>query len=292
MKVLLAGATGVVGRYAVNRLVADGYTVVPLVRRPDSATTLARLGAFPVVADLLAWSSLNGIVPQVDVVVHLATAIPADPSVPGAWLANDRVRVAGTMNLIRLARQCGARRYVQQSITRLYASNGASWIDEGSPLAEVQPAHLDSAVHMEQIVQALDELEWVILRGGYLYGAGTGTTERLVKQAVEGGMLLEGDGTQYISPLHPSDMAQAVSLALDVLPPRSLFNVVDDEPVPQLDFFARIRDLVNPAARLFRATGQSPVPSRRCTNGWLRAFGFTPTYPNCAKGLADALFDI
>lgn len=287
MKVLLAGATGVVGRAAVAQLLERGHSVIALARRRDSAATLAGQGAYPIVGDLVAWSTLDGRAPQVDVAVHLATAIPSDRSPSGPWADNDRVRLVGTTNLIRLAAQAGAERYVQQSVTRLYAPRGGLSIDESAPLAWDQPAHLRSAVQMEQIVRSLEQMSWVILRGGRLYGRGTRTTERLFAQARAGVMRLEGDGDHYISPVHPQDMARAVVLAVESLPGRTAYNVVDDEPLPQRRFFAAIRDLANPDAVLVETDPANPMPSRRCSNAKLRGCGFVPTYPTFRDGLAE-----
>jgi nucleoside-diphosphate-sugar epimerase len=175
---------------------------------------------------------------------------------------------------------------VQQSITRLYASHGAQLIDESAPLAPNQPAHLRSAVQMEHIVRSLEQMAWVILRGGVFYGAGTGSTERLIAQARSGAMRLEGDGNQYMSPVHPQDMARAVVLAVESLPSRTTFNVVDDEPLPQREFFAAVRGMVNPDAVLLEADPSTAMPSRRCSNAKLRSCGFVPAFPTCRHGLA------
>ena len=53
MKVFVAGATGVLGRALVPRLVARGHEVVGMTRSASKQDLVRRLGARPVVADAL-----------------------------------------------------------------------------------------------------------------------------------------------------------------------------------------------------------------------------------------------
>ena len=51
MKVFVAGATGVMGRHLVPRLVAAGHEVVGTTRSESKRAALSELGATPVVVD-------------------------------------------------------------------------------------------------------------------------------------------------------------------------------------------------------------------------------------------------
>lgn len=204
---------------------------------------------------------------------------------PAPGSANDRIREEGTRNLLQAARNAGAQRYVQQSITRLYGDGGDKWIDESEPLSTELPPHLRSAVVMESLVTAATDIETVILRGGEFYGAGTGTTERLLAAAAAGELRLDGTGEHFMSPIHPADMAQAVVLAADGTLPPGVFNVVDEEPVRQRDFFAAVCELANPDCRVKSDDTAANPPSRRCSAKHLQTFGFRATYPNYRFGL-------
>ncbi|CAM5198008.1 2-alkyl-3-oxoalkanoate reductase [Castellaniella defragrans] len=292
MKILIAGATGVLGRVTVKRLLEHGHEVIALARSAESSQALKAQGAQPFMADVLDAQSLtrviHGAARGVEAVLHLATVIPRDASMPGAWLPNNRVRVDGTRNLIDLARKIGAVHYIQQGITRLYADHGESWITEDSPLADPQPAHLESTVTMEKLVRAASGLQRVILRGGQFYGAGTSTTERLLNAARSGTLRLDGDGRHFISLIQPEDMAQAVELALSTRGDLHVFNVVDNTPLTQKDFFMAIAALANPSCTIQGNDGAKRIPSRRCSNAKLSAIGFTPKYPSHMEGLKDA----
>ena len=53
MRILIAGATGAIGRPSVRRLRANQHEVVALTRSPDSAPALKEIGAEAVMADAL-----------------------------------------------------------------------------------------------------------------------------------------------------------------------------------------------------------------------------------------------
>ena len=53
MRILIAGATGTIGRPSIRRLSANQHEVFALTRSPDSAAALEEIGAKPVIADAL-----------------------------------------------------------------------------------------------------------------------------------------------------------------------------------------------------------------------------------------------
>ena len=89
MHILIAGATGVVGRRIVPLLVADGHQVTGLTRSPGRAAALRALGAEPVVTDVVDREGLIAAVRSAapDVVVHQLTdrTCAACPSWSPPW---------------------------------------------------------------------------------------------------------------------------------------------------------------------------------------------------------------
>ena len=53
MRILIAGASGAIGRPLVRRLRANQHEVFALTRSPNSAPALKEIGAEPVIADAL-----------------------------------------------------------------------------------------------------------------------------------------------------------------------------------------------------------------------------------------------
>jgi uncharacterized protein YbjT (DUF2867 family) len=78
MSALIAvlGATGVYGRHLLPRLVAAGFRVRALVRRPEAAAFAAAYGAEVRAADIFDGPSLRAGLSGCDVAINLATARP------------------------------------------------------------------------------------------------------------------------------------------------------------------------------------------------------------------------
>ncbi len=77
MKVFLAGATGVLGRALVPRLVAQGHEVVGMARSASKRDLVRSLGASPVVADALDPDAVAQAVASAEpeVIMHELTAL-------------------------------------------------------------------------------------------------------------------------------------------------------------------------------------------------------------------------
>lgn len=138
MRVLVAGASGVIGSRLVPLLTAVGHDVAALSRGPRRTAALEAVGADIVTADALDRDQLLAAVRQAapDAVVNLLTAIPAD--VNPRHLARDfaltnRLRTEGTRNLMEAARAAGVRRIVAQGLAYGYQP-GAGLANEDAPL--------------------------------------------------------------------------------------------------------------------------------------------------------------
>jgi len=279
MRIAVVGATGVLGRNTIPRLVERGHRVRALVRQPGQAAWLARLGIDAVVGDILEPASLPAVLAGCDAALHLATAVPR-PGMPRDFSGNDRIRREGTRHLVAACRAAGVARYVQQSIAHIAADGSTRLLDETAPL---QPAPtMASTVEMEATVRD-SGLAWSILRGGAFYGPGTGRDEDWRGQARDGRLKLPGDGEGYISLIHVEDMADAVALAAERAPPQTLVAVVDDEPVTY-------RVLLRHIAALERgpepASGGPPFyPSFRVANARARSvLGWAPAHASFRSG--------
>ena len=79
MKILIAGASGAMGRALVPLLVRAGHDVVGMVQRPRSAEVVQALGAEPRTVDALDATAVLGCFREVrpQMVIHQLTAIPA-----------------------------------------------------------------------------------------------------------------------------------------------------------------------------------------------------------------------
>lgn len=277
MQVAILGATGVLGRPVVARLLERGHEVVAIVRDPAKLAMQPRLRAMR--GDILDSETLVSPLAGCDAVLHLATVIPR-AGTWSDWSANDRVRSEGTRNLLAAARRHGRPRYVQQSVAMLLVGPRDVVADEDAPL---RPGpRLESAREMEHTVRG-SGLPWVILRGGAFYGRGSDRMEYLNRLARDGRLAVPGDGGDYISLVHLEDMADAVVRAAESDLSAQVFNVVDDHPITYRDLYEFVAS-VN-AAPPPTSNGPPLLPSFRVSNGRARAvLGSRPHYPDYRAG--------
>jgi nucleoside-diphosphate-sugar epimerase len=172
-RILLAGASGAVGRRLCRLLVADGWQVTGTTRSEEKAAALRALGVAPIVVDVFDAERLHKVVveAQPSIVIHQLTDLPPglDPAqMAEARIRNTRLREIGTRNLLAAAVAAHATRVIAQSIAFAYAP-GPQPYDEDAPLN----ADAHGVASLEQ--QVLDApLEGIVLRYGKFYGPATG----------------------------------------------------------------------------------------------------------------------
>ena len=126
MKVFVAGATGVLGRATVPRLVAAGHDVRGAARSPEKADQLRAQGAEPVTVDLFDPAAVRAAVDGCQGAIHMATHIPPLTKAwkGDAWATNDRLRREGTRILADACRDAGVEVLVKETVSFFYADGG------------------------------------------------------------------------------------------------------------------------------------------------------------------------
>jgi nucleoside-diphosphate-sugar epimerase len=245
MRILLAGATGVIGRQAVPVLTAAGHQVTGLARTP------ARLPHAEVLAaDALDRAAVQRAVlaASPEVIVHMLTAIP-DPVDP-RHLARDmaltnRLRTQGTANL--LAAADGAR-VIVQGVAYAYDPAGPPVKDEDAPLWHHPPAQFAPVVAAEEEqARLVTGAGGLVLRLGHLYGPGSGFDPDgggLTRRLCAGRLPLIGDGASLFSFIHAHDVATAILAAVEHPAARGALNVVDDQPTLVHDWLPELAEVL------------------------------------------------
>jgi 2-alkyl-3-oxoalkanoate reductase len=241
MRVLLAGATGAIGRPLIRGLKQQGHSVFGLVRSSESTRMLTEMGAEAVIGDALDAASVRAAIARVrpDAVINELTSLPrhyTPAEMKAAAERDSRVRKEGNVNLIAGMRESGVRRYVLQSSGFWYAP-GPGLADESSPLAvDASPGIAASArtyVELESTAFRASEIGGVAMRYGFFYGPGTWYTndgdmgEQVRRQQVP----IIGAGQGVWSFVHIEDAASATVTALECAP--GAYNIVDDHPSQQ-----------------------------------------------------------
>jgi nucleoside-diphosphate-sugar epimerase len=181
MRILIAGATGAIGRPLVRCLKEHHHVVFGLARSPPSARAVGELGAEPVTADALDAASVKAVVARVrpDAIINELTSLPRHYTAAEMKAAAERdykVRVEGNANLLAALRNAGVRRYLLQSSGFWYAP-GAGLADESERFAfDASPAVAAGArryAELEAAASGTPGIEFVSLRYGFFYGPGT-----------------------------------------------------------------------------------------------------------------------
>jgi 2-alkyl-3-oxoalkanoate reductase len=245
MRVLVAGATGALGRQLVPRLVAAGHAVAGMTRSSARGGAIAALGAEPVVADALDRDAVARAVGEVrpEVIVHELTALSGALDVrhfDRGFALTNRLRTEGTDHLLAAGREAGVRRFVAQSFAGWpFARTGGPVKAETDPLDPEPPAALRAALeairHVEDAVTGIDWGEGLVLRYGGFYGPGTSLSsdpraamnEPIRKRQFP----VIGSGGGVWSFVHIEDAATATVAAVERGGP-GVYQVVDDEPAP------------------------------------------------------------
>lgn len=156
MRVVLAGATGLIGRRLVPLLVAAGHSVVALTRDARRAEAMVTSGVEVVECDVYDMARLARVMADAapEVVISQLTDLPDDArQVAEFEEANARIRRVGVVNLLAASRAAGCERFLAQSV---------AW-DIGG----------DGAAAVADMERAVLEAGGVVLRYGRFYGLGT-----------------------------------------------------------------------------------------------------------------------
>lgn len=298
MRILVAGATGVLGSATVPLLIEAGHEVHAVSRRAESDEALQFAGAQPHRLDVFDRGAVAEAARDMDAVINIATHIPPPTAAwrHSAWDDNHRLRRDASRVLADAALSAGAR-FVQESFAPTYADNGDEWINEDHPLDPI--GQTASVVDAETSARLVTDGggTGVVLRFGLFYGRGTPDAKRFLDMARKGRLLLPGPADRYSSMIFVDDAAAAVVAALDL--PAGTYNVVEDEPMTRADHAAVLAQLVGRAQvkPLPAAVGRVwalrvLARSHRISNARLReASSWTPSAPSVREGWAAVVAD-
>lgn len=239
MKILVAGATGAIGRPLVSALIAAHHNAIGISSTEHGARSLREKGIDGVVANALDENAILTLVQKVrpHAVIDELTSLPKRYTPEEMKAAADRdrnLRLLGGRNLHNAARATGTKRYIAQS-TGFFYGPGQGLATESDPLAmNASPAIAASVrtyMQIEERVLGTPGLQGVALRYGFFYGPGTyqDPIDGSVSQQVrEKAYPVIGSGQGVFSFVHVQDAAAATVAALECDP--GVYNIVDDNP--------------------------------------------------------------
>jgi len=248
MRVLVAGATSVLGMPVLRALADRGHTVIGVTRSPQSASAIARAGAKPVVADVLQRHELSRTIAaeRPEAVVSLLITLPKrGPMWVRDFRRTRRLWSEGVPNLLQAATAAGVRRFVAESVIFAYGFGQSG----PEPVEEAQPAELGGVVRGQQgiiddlrameraVLRAGDAgVEAVVLRYGLFHGTGVPSSELMARMLRLRMLSLPGGGRGILSWIEIGDAVNATVAALERGPADEIYNIVDEEPVGYGDY--------------------------------------------------------
>jgi 2-alkyl-3-oxoalkanoate reductase len=295
MRILVSGATGVIGRRVIPLLLSAGHSVTALARNSASSEKLKQAGASSATADLFDLASLKRAASGHDAIINLATHMPSavwKMLFRPAWRLNDRIRTEGVANIVEAALACGVGRLIQESFAPTYPDRGDAWIGEDTA---IEPAAYNSTVADAEASVARFSASGrtgVVLRFGAFYGPDAMQVKSFIDTLRMGWAALPGSPDAFISSISHDDAATAVVAALKA--PAGAYNVVDDEPLTHRDYFGSLaenlglkppRFLPGWATPLLGTAGPTMARSLRISNQKLKtATGWAPELPSVREG--------
>ena len=238
MRILVVGASGIIGRRLVPQLAERGHQVTGTSRSAARAGQLRSLGAEPAVLDVLDAGAVRDLVAATrpEAIIYQATALSGvsfSRNMDRAFAPTNELRTTGTDNLLAAAREAGAPKFIAQSFAPLrYAHVGGPVKDESDPLITDPPASARQMfAAMAHVDQAVTAAGGIALRYGGFYGE----ADAMVRAVRKRQFPLIGDGGGIMSFIHVEDAAAATVRALDAAGP-AIYNITDDEPAPMREW--------------------------------------------------------
>jgi len=302
MKIFITGATGVIGRRIVPKLVAVGHDITAAFLTPAKRVSIERMSARALPLDLFDAPTVRTAVVGQDAIINLAThlAMGVRNFWAAEWRENDRIRREASANLVEAAIAGGATRFIQESFAPIYVSAGTRWIDEAAP---VRPSHYNRttlvAEHNAEEFAGNGRTA-IVTRFGLFYGADAAQSRDMLAYARRRIALVPGPEDAYISSVTHADAAAAVVALLDA--PPGIYNVVDDQPLTHRQFIDGLADAMHVEhlklpprwlMPLFGSPGEMLARSLRISNRKLReTTGWTPSYPSAREGWREIAREI
>lgn len=237
MKILVTGATSLLGRTTVAALVARGDEVTTLQRSPSGLPTTEFTGS---INDA---TVVDSAVADQDAIIHLAAKV----DVVGNWDDYVRTNVEGTSTVLAAARANGVGRFVYVSSPSV-AHSGDSIIGAAAEPASPDTTHghySTSKAMAEQIALAAStsDMPVVAIRPHLVIGVGdTQLVGRIADRALAGRLPLIGSGLALVDTTWVDNAADALVAAVDRAPTlggRALV-VSNGEPRTVHELIARI----------------------------------------------------
>ncbi len=295
--VLITGGSGLIGKHLTSMLLNEGFEVIHLSRKRNSAKGI-RVFEWNPEKNFIDTKALN----EADHIIHLAGATVARYWTSGykKELINSRVRSARIIFDFLSRNQNKVKSFISSSAVGYYGNREEQWLEE-----QEKPGNdflSEICLRWEEAAREFKELNKrvAIIRTGIVLAREGGTLPSLNKALRFGIAPIFGSGKQYYPWIHIHDVCRIYLFALKNSSVTGAFNAVAPYPV-------RFRDLMNSIEEaggkrklnfpvppivlkiILDGFGYSLLNSIRCSSQKIEDAGFKFRYPQLKDALRDLL---
>lgn len=195
MPVVVTGASGLIGRYAIRAFGQASPQVRAYIRGPEAAETLRGLGAKVAIGRIDDVDNLEVVMAGAHTLCHLVGGL--NPSKSEEY---EESIVGSVQSAVQAAERTGLKRMLYLSYP------GAS--------SEATNPYLNAKGKAEELIRSSD-LEHVIIRSTLVYGPGGWWLRAVTRQSRRRPAVVVGSGRQVIAPVFVEDVAAVLAAADD-----------------------------------------------------------------------------
>ena len=258
MKILITGATGLIGKEIGKKLFSEGHEIIVLTRNIDDGKV-----SLPFPAKLLPWKHFSDPLPSVyfdniDSVIHLA----GESIASGRWTSERKKiihdsRIIGTRNIVNAIKSSNrsVKQFISTSAIGIYG-NEKEWVDEKSPLGKDFLAQVCKQwEHEAQELQGIG-VNVINPRIGIVLSSRGGAMDKMLPIFSLGLGGVIGSGKQWMSWIHQEDLTNMFIHFINNPELKGAFNAVSPNPVSNKDFSKKLatalgRNLFFPVPSIF-----------------------------------------
>ena len=299
-RILVTGATGLIGRHLCQSLLDEGHTVIGLSRTPENARGVP-------VAEMRRWDAMSGppdddVLAGVDAVIHLA----GEPIAARRWSDEQKrrirdSRVISTRHLVSGMRAMRTKPavFISGSAVGFYGDRGDEPLDEQSP-----PGHgfmPKVCIEWEREAEPAEDagLRVVRVRTGVVLSREGGALEKMMLpfKLGLGGKL--GSGRQWLPWIHIADIVGIFRYALATAAIKGPINGTAPAPVTNAEFTRELAGALHrpafvpvPEFGLRAAMGEMAavmLSSQRVLPNAVLAAGYRFRFERLGAALADLI---
>jgi nucleoside-diphosphate-sugar epimerase len=308
LKIFIAGATGFIGRHLIKAFHAQGHEVYGLARDSARRKIIEDLGCTPIVGNLLTNGPWERAIEHFDVAIGCTKPgkrgqAPTLAQVPELLKSH----TDACAHLIHAVHDAKLRGVILTFGVLCYGDHGAEWVNEETEFQPVGYGRFTGPARaaLSHLAESR-RVSATFLVPGWVYGNGSWFKDQLLPSMKEGHARIVGTGENFMSLIHAEDLAQAYVLEAEKIgyappaderPRTQILNLVDDEPIMQKDWLAKVARAVGKSApdtvsleESVKTTGplwtESITCSTRVQNRRAKdTLGWKPQFPTVDEGL-------